>query len=38
MDASHCISMENSVKAMIGGVGMLIGPRALKSLNSIKKI
>ena len=29
---------ENSVKAMIGGVGMLIGPQALKSLNSIEKI
>ena len=30
MDASHCISM--------GGVGILIGPRALKSLNSIERI
>ena len=29
---------ENSVSATIGGVGMLIGPRALKSLNSIEKI
>ena len=29
---------KNSVNAMIGGVGMLIGPRALKSLNSIEKI
>ena len=29
---------KNSVNAMIGGVGMLIGPQALKSLNSIKKI
>ena len=29
---------KNSVNAMIGGVGMLIGPWALKSLNSIKKI
>ena len=28
---------KNSVKAMIG-VGMLIGPQALKSLNSIEKI
>ena len=28
---------KNSVKAMIGGVDMLIGPRALKSLNSIEK-
>ena len=27
-----------SVNAMIGGVGMLIGPQALKSLNSIEKI
>ena len=38
MDASHCICMKNSVNATIGGVGMLIGPRALKSLNSIEKI
>ena len=29
---------KNSVNAMIGGVGMLIGPQALKSLNSIEKI
>ena len=29
---------KNSVNATIGGVGMLIGPRALKSLNSIEKI
>ena len=29
---------KNSVKATIGGVGMLIGPWALKSLNSIQKI
>ena len=29
---------KNSVNATIGGVGMLIGPRALKSLNSIGKI
>ena len=29
---------KNSVKAMIRCVGMLIGPRALKSLNSIEKI
>ena len=27
-----------TVNAAIGGVGMLIGPRALKSLNSIEKI
>ena len=37
MDASHCISMENSVNATLGGVGILIGPRALKSLNSIQR-
>ena len=29
---------KNSVNATLGGVGMLIGPRALKSLNSIEKI
>ena len=29
---------KNSVNAAIGGVYMLIGPRALKSLNSIEKI
>ena len=29
---------KNSVKATIGGVGMLIGPGAQKSLNSIEKI
>ena len=29
---------KNSVNAMIEGVGMLIGPQALKSLNSIEKI
>ena len=29
---------KNSINAMIGGVGMLIGPQALKSLNSIEKI
>ena len=29
---------KNSVNATIEGVGMLIGPRALKSLNSIEKI
>ena len=38
MDASHCISIKNSVNATVGGVGMLIGPRALKSLNSIERI
>ena len=29
---------KNSVNATIGGVGMLIGPQALKSLNSIEEI
>ena len=29
---------KNSVNAMIGGVGMLRGPQALKSLNSMEKI
>ena len=29
---------KNSVNALVGGVGMLIGPRALKSLDSIEKI
>ena len=29
---------KNSVNAAIGGVGLLIGPRALKTLNSVKKI
>ena len=29
---------KNSVNATVGGVGMLIGPRALKSLNSIERI
>ena len=29
---------KNSINATIGGVGMLIGPQALKSLNSIEKI
>ena len=28
----------NSVNAAVGGVGLLIGPRALKTLNSIEKI
>ena len=32
-----CLVMEN-INAEIGGVCMLIGPRALKSLNSIKKL
>ena len=38
MDASHCISMENSVNATVGGVGIPIAPRALNSLNSIERI
>ena len=29
---------KNSINAMIGGVGILIGPKALKSLNSIESI
>ena len=29
---------KNSVNTTIGGVGMLIGPQALKSLNSVEKI
>ena len=29
---------KNSVNAMVGGVEILIGPRALKSLNSIERI
>ena len=29
---------KNPVNAMVGGVGILIGPRVLKSLNSIEKI
>ena len=29
---------KNSVNALVGGVGMLIGPRALKTLNSIERI
>ena len=28
---------KNSVNAAVGGVGLLIGPRALKTLNSIEK-
>ena len=35
MDASH---WKNSVNTTVGGVGMLIGPRALKKLNSIERI
>ena len=38
MDASHCIGTENSVNATVGGVRMLIGPRALKTLDSIERI
>ena len=29
---------KNSVNAVIGGVGMVIGPRTLKSQNSMEKI
>ena len=29
---------KNSINVMVGGVGMLIGPRALKILNSIERI
>ena len=29
---------KNSVNAAVGGVGMLLGPRALKTLNSIERI
>ena len=29
---------KNSVNATVGGVGLLIGPRALKTLNSLEKI
>ena len=35
---SLCICMENTVNATIGDVVMLIGPQALKSLNSIEII
>ena len=38
MEVSHCISMENTVNGTIRGVGMFIGPQALKSLNGIQKI
>ena len=38
MDACHCINMKNYVNATVGGVGILIGPRALKSLNSIERM
>ena len=29
---------KNSVNSAVGGVGLIIGPRALKTLNSIEKI
>ena len=29
---------KNTVNALVGGVGMLIGPRALKTLNNIERI
>ena len=38
MDIYLSICKENSVNAIIPGVGMLLSPRALKSLNSIEKI
>ena len=38
MDAANVSAWKNSVNATVGGVGLLIGPRALKSLNSIEKI
>ena len=38
MNASHCISMENSINATIGRVGMVIGPQTQKSLNNTEKI
>ena len=38
MDATTTSAWINSVNATIGGVGILIRQRALKSLNSIEKI
>ena len=38
MDASNVSAWKNSVNATVGGVGKLIGPRALKTLNSIERI
>ena len=32
------LAWKNSVNAIVGGVGILIGPRALKTLNSIERI
>ena len=32
------LAWKNSVNASVGGVGMLIGPRTLKTLNSIERI
>ena len=37
MVARHCIPMEK-LNAAVGEVGLLIGPRALKTLNSIEKM
>ena len=34
---SLSICMEKSINAVIGGVGMFLSPRTLKSLNSIEK-
>ena len=38
MDASHCISMEKLCQCHSRRVGMLIGPSALKTLDSIERI
>ena len=38
MDATTVSAWKNSVNATVGGVGILIGPRALKTLNSIERI
>ena len=38
MDARHCISMEKFCQCHGKGVWILIGPKALKSLNSIERI
>ena len=38
MDASSVSAWKNSLNAMVVGVGIHIGPRTLKSLNSIERI
>ena len=38
MDVYLSICMENSVNIVIGGIGVLLSPHVLKSLNSIEKI